>query len=218
MSKAKVAVVRYGAVGQRLADGAALKEDMELVVVVDVAPTLAVLALYQVTDQLQSQAYERLHRATKSHGLAIYERLAPDTLDCAGNHSNVGIVLYSLVYLANIVTFSTLDLNFIQMYIPYFVAFAGIVLVALEPARVEGDVPAEGPRHRGGVRERREGRRVGRRAQIEAARPVERPRHDAEHRHLDVLAGREHRQQVEGLKHHAHRLFAQRIEVAFTHA
>jgi glyceraldehyde-3-phosphate dehydrogenase (NAD(P)) len=47
MSKAKVAVVGYGAVGQRLADGAALQEDMELVGVVDVAPTLAVRALYE---------------------------------------------------------------------------------------------------------------------------------------------------------------------------
>jgi glyceraldehyde-3-phosphate dehydrogenase (NAD(P)) len=47
MSKAKVAVVGYGAVGQRLADGAALQEDMELVGIVDVAPTLAVRALYE---------------------------------------------------------------------------------------------------------------------------------------------------------------------------
>lgn len=47
MSKAKVAVVGYGAVGQRLADGAALQEDMELVGVVDVAPTLPIRALHE---------------------------------------------------------------------------------------------------------------------------------------------------------------------------
>ena len=45
MSKVKVAVVGYGCIGQRLADGASLQEDMELVGVVDAAPTLAVRAL-----------------------------------------------------------------------------------------------------------------------------------------------------------------------------
>jgi glyceraldehyde-3-phosphate dehydrogenase (NAD(P)) len=45
MSKPKVGVVGYGTIGTRLADGAALQEDMELVGVVDVAPTLAVRAL-----------------------------------------------------------------------------------------------------------------------------------------------------------------------------
>ncbi len=47
MSKVKTAVVGYGAVGQRLADGATLQADMELVGVVDIAPTLAVRALYE---------------------------------------------------------------------------------------------------------------------------------------------------------------------------
>jgi glyceraldehyde-3-phosphate dehydrogenase (NAD(P)) len=47
MSKAKVAVVGYGAVGQRLADGAARQEDMELVGVLDVAATPAVRALHE---------------------------------------------------------------------------------------------------------------------------------------------------------------------------
>ena len=43
----KVAVVGYGVIGQRLADGVALQKDMELVGVVDAAPTLAVRALYE---------------------------------------------------------------------------------------------------------------------------------------------------------------------------
>ena len=47
MTKTKVAVVGYGVIGQRLADGVALQEDMELVGVVDAAPTLAVRALYE---------------------------------------------------------------------------------------------------------------------------------------------------------------------------
>ena len=47
MSKVKLAVVGYGTIGQRLADGAALQGDMELMGVVDVAPTLAVRALHE---------------------------------------------------------------------------------------------------------------------------------------------------------------------------
>jgi len=43
----KVAVVGYGVIGQRLADGVARQEDMELVGVADVAPTLPVRALHE---------------------------------------------------------------------------------------------------------------------------------------------------------------------------
>lgn len=45
MSKVRVGVAGYGVIGQRLADGVARQEDMELVGIVDVAPTLAVRAL-----------------------------------------------------------------------------------------------------------------------------------------------------------------------------
>jgi len=45
MKKIKVGVAGYGVIGQRLADGLALQQDMELVGVADVAPTLAVRAL-----------------------------------------------------------------------------------------------------------------------------------------------------------------------------
>ncbi len=45
MSKVKVGVAGFGVIGQRLADGAARQEDMELVGVADIAPTLAVRAL-----------------------------------------------------------------------------------------------------------------------------------------------------------------------------
>ncbi|MBC7223130.1 MAG: type II glyceraldehyde-3-phosphate dehydrogenase [Anaerolineae bacterium] len=47
MSKPKVGVVGYGTIGMRLADGAALQEDMEFVGVVDVAPTLPIRALHE---------------------------------------------------------------------------------------------------------------------------------------------------------------------------
>jgi glyceraldehyde-3-phosphate dehydrogenase (NAD(P)) len=46
MSKTKVLVVGYGVIGQRLADGVALQEDMELVGIVDIAPTLSIRALF----------------------------------------------------------------------------------------------------------------------------------------------------------------------------
>lgn len=45
MSKIKVGVAGFGVIGQRLADGVARQEDMELVGVADVAPTLPVMAL-----------------------------------------------------------------------------------------------------------------------------------------------------------------------------
>ncbi len=45
MNKIKVGVVGYGVIGQRLADGVARQEDMELIGVADIAPTLSVRAL-----------------------------------------------------------------------------------------------------------------------------------------------------------------------------
>lgn len=47
MAKIRVGVAGYGTIGQRLADGVALQGDMELVGVADLAPTLAVRALYE---------------------------------------------------------------------------------------------------------------------------------------------------------------------------
>ncbi len=47
MSKVKVAVAGYGVIGTRLAEGVALQQDMELVGVADVAPTLTVRAMHE---------------------------------------------------------------------------------------------------------------------------------------------------------------------------
>ena len=47
MKKIRVGVAGYGTIGQRLADGVARQEDMELVGVADLAPTLAIRALYE---------------------------------------------------------------------------------------------------------------------------------------------------------------------------
>ena len=46
MKKTKVLVVGYGVIGQRLADGVAAQGDMELVGIVDIAPTLSIRALF----------------------------------------------------------------------------------------------------------------------------------------------------------------------------
>jgi len=43
----KVGIAGYGVIGQRLADGVMLQEDMELVGVADLSPTLSVQALYE---------------------------------------------------------------------------------------------------------------------------------------------------------------------------
>ncbi len=47
MKKVRVGVAGYGVIGQRLADGVALQGDMELVGVVDLAPTLSIRALHE---------------------------------------------------------------------------------------------------------------------------------------------------------------------------
>lgn len=47
MKKIRVGVAGYGTIGQRLADGVALQEDMELIGVADLAPTLSIRALYE---------------------------------------------------------------------------------------------------------------------------------------------------------------------------
>ena len=47
MAKIRVGVAGYGTIGQRLADGVALQGDMELVGIADMAPTLAIRALYE---------------------------------------------------------------------------------------------------------------------------------------------------------------------------
>jgi hypothetical protein len=44
----------------------------------------------------------------------------------------IGLILISLLYLANVITASSLDLNFLELYFPFFVPFALIVLVLFE--------------------------------------------------------------------------------------
>ena len=50
MKKTKAAVVGYGVIGQRLADGVAAQEDMELTGIMDVTPTLSIRAMLDSKD------------------------------------------------------------------------------------------------------------------------------------------------------------------------
>lgn len=45
MGKVKVGVMGYGTIGQRLTEGVLLQDDMELVGVADIYPTLSIRAL-----------------------------------------------------------------------------------------------------------------------------------------------------------------------------
>lgn len=68
MKKVKVGVAGYGVIGQRLADGVSRQQDMELVGVADVSPTLAVRALKEkgmpydlyIASEDKRQAFEDL--------------------------------------------------------------------------------------------------------------------------------------------------------------
>ncbi len=73
MGKIRVGVAGYGTIGQRLADGVALQGDMELVGVADLAPTLAIRALYEkgmpydlyLVDGADKSAFDALGIPTK---------------------------------------------------------------------------------------------------------------------------------------------------------
>ncbi len=57
MKKIRVGVAGYGTIGQRLADGVAMQEDMELVGIADLAPTLSLQAL-QENDMIGANGVE----------------------------------------------------------------------------------------------------------------------------------------------------------------
>lgn len=69
MAKVKVGVAGYGVIGQRLADGVKLQEDMELVGIADLAPTLSIRALKErgmpydlyLVDGADKSKFEELH-------------------------------------------------------------------------------------------------------------------------------------------------------------
>ena len=72
MSKTKVAVVGYGVIGQRLADGVSAQGDMDLVGIVDVAPTLSIRAMLDGKDVYPIYVVEDAQKeAFSSEGIAI---------------------------------------------------------------------------------------------------------------------------------------------------
>ena len=60
--KIRVGVAGYGTIGQRLADGVAMQEDMELVGIADLAPTLSIRALAE-NDMIGANNVMRLNKA-----------------------------------------------------------------------------------------------------------------------------------------------------------
>jgi glyceraldehyde-3-phosphate dehydrogenase (NAD(P)) len=75
MDKVKVAVVGYGVIGQRLADGVALQQDMELTGIVDAGVTLSIRALKE-----RGMPYN-LYAANEDAAAAFREA----DIDCKGN-------------------------------------------------------------------------------------------------------------------------------------
>lgn len=77
MTKTKVAVVGYGVIGQRLADGVAAQDDMELVGIVDVAPTLSIRAMLDGKDIYPIYVFEDNQKdAFISESIAVEGNLA----------------------------------------------------------------------------------------------------------------------------------------------
>ena len=72
MKITKVAVVGYGVIGQRLADGVAAQGDMELVGIVDVVPTLSIRAMLDSKDIYPIYVFEKSQAdAFKSEGISV---------------------------------------------------------------------------------------------------------------------------------------------------
>ena len=72
MLKPIVAVAGYGVIGQRLADGVARQEDMELVGIVDVVPTLSIRALYDSDNPYGLYVVEdSMRKAFKSEDIPV---------------------------------------------------------------------------------------------------------------------------------------------------
>lgn len=79
MTKVKVGVAGYGVIGQRLADGVVKQEDMELVGIVDVAPTLSVRALYDSPDPYDLYVVDD----------SMKEAFIPENIPVKGNFSDL---------------------------------------------------------------------------------------------------------------------------------
>jgi len=87
MKKIKAAVVGYGVIGQRLADGVAAQGDMELAGIVDIAPTLSIRAMLDGNNGYPIFVFEKNQAdAFKAEGIKV-EGILKDLL------SEVDIIL-----------------------------------------------------------------------------------------------------------------------------
>jgi len=77
MTKTRVAVVGYGVIGQRLADGVAAQKDMELVGIVDIAPTFSIRATLDSKDIYPIYVFEEAQKdAFNAEGIKTEGTLA----------------------------------------------------------------------------------------------------------------------------------------------
>ena len=75
MSRTKVGVIGYGTIGMRLADGVDLQEDVELVGVVDVAPTVGVRALHEAGMDYDLYLVDMAHKPQADAAVAAAQKV-----------------------------------------------------------------------------------------------------------------------------------------------
>ena len=95
MKKIRVGVAGYGTIGQRLADGVALQEDMELVGIADLAPTLSLQALRERDMIGENGVKYNLYLVDGADEAAFCEKDIPVTGSFADLCRNVDIMLDS---------------------------------------------------------------------------------------------------------------------------
>ncbi len=95
MAKIKVGVAGYGTIGQRLADGVAMQDDMELVGIADLAPTLSLQALRE-RDMIGANGVEyKLYLVDGANEEAFAEKKIPVAGSFADLCKEVDIMLDS---------------------------------------------------------------------------------------------------------------------------
>lgn len=95
MRKIRVGVAGYGTIGQRLADGVALQEDMELVGIADLAPTLSLQALRERGMIGENGVKYNLYLVDGANEAAFREKNIPVAGSFADLCQNVDIMLDS---------------------------------------------------------------------------------------------------------------------------
>ena len=92
MAKAKIGIVGYGTIGERCADGVAQQDDMDLVGVADIAPSLPVRALQESGRDVLLADFSASDRFDVTDQL---ERVRQPTVIIVGSHDQVTPPRYS---------------------------------------------------------------------------------------------------------------------------